>query len=87
MKRAVDEPSTSTGKRSRSRLITVQQVIDTLVDSDSEESEFHQEYVSSSSDTDSESSSDEENLEPYRSRARSIVREGGVSLKQLMGEI
>lgn len=33
--------------------------------------------VSSSSDTDSESSSDEENLEPYRSRARSIVREGG----------
>lgn len=40
-----------------------------------EESEFHQEYVSSSSD--SESLSDEENLEPYRSRARSIVREGG----------
>uniref|UniRef100_A0A0B7A258 Uncharacterized protein n=1 Tax=Arion vulgaris TaxID=1028688 RepID=A0A0B7A258_9EUPU len=31
MKQAAYEPSTSTGKQSRSRLITVQQVINTLI--------------------------------------------------------
>ena len=48
MKRASDEPTTSTGKRARSRLFTVQQVMQTLADSDSDEAEFDQDYALSS---------------------------------------
>ena len=47
MKRASDKP-TSTGKRVRSRRSTVQQVMQTLADSDSDGAEFDQ-------DTDTES--------------------------------
>ena len=61
MKRASDEPTTSTGKRAWSRLFTVQQVIQTLADSDSNEAEFNQDYpLSSYTDTESEQSSDNE---------------------------
>ena len=53
MKRALDEPSTSTGKRARPTRFTIQQVVEALADSDSDEAEFHQEYdYSSSSDAD-----------------------------------
>ena len=45
MKQASDEPNTSTGKRARSRLLTVQQVMQTLADSDSDEAEFYQDYA------------------------------------------
>ena len=67
MKRASDEP-TSTGKRARSRLFTVQQVMQTLADSDFDEAEFNQDYaLSSDTDTESEQSS----ASDYKDRPRS----------------
>ena len=68
MKRAGDEPTTSTGKRARSRLFTVQQVMQTLADSDSDEAEFDQDYaLSSDTDTESEQSSATDNEDRPRS--------------------
>ena len=62
MKRAIDKPTTSTGKRARSRLFTVQQVMQTLADSDSDEADFDQDYaLSSDTDTESEQSSASDN--------------------------
>ena len=68
MKRASNEPTTSTGKRARSRLFTVQQVMQTLADSDSDEAEFDQDYaLSSDTDTESEQSSASDNEDRPRS--------------------
>ena len=68
MKQASDEPTTSTGKRARSRLFTVQQVMQTLADSDSDEAEFDQDYaLSSDTDTESEQSSASDNEDRPRS--------------------
>ena len=66
MKQASDEPTTSTGKRARSRLFTVQQVMQTLADSDSDEAEFEQDYASDT-DTESEQSSASDNEDRPRS--------------------
>ena len=66
--RASDEPTTSTGKRARSRLFTVQKVMHTLANSDSEEAEFDQDYaLSSDTDTESEQSSASNNEDRPRS--------------------
>ena len=88
MKRASDEPTTSTGKRARSRLFTVQQVMQTLADSDSDEAEFDQDYaLSSDTDTESEQFSASNNEDRPRSSgsgsttSRSRSRRG-VSHKQ-----
>ena len=90
MKQASDEPTTSTGKRARSRLFTVQQVMKTLANSDSDEAESDQDYALSS-DTDTES----ENPVPVTMRIDldlvavgqqhlDLDLEGGVSHKQLI---
>ena len=56
MKRASDKPTTSTGERARSRRFTVQQVMQTLLDPDSDGAEFDQDYaLSSDTDYDTES--------------------------------
>ena len=68
MKRASDEPTTSTGKRAKSRLFTVQQVMQTLADFDSDEAEFDQDYaLSSDTDTESEQPSASDNEDRPRS--------------------
>ena len=47
MKRASDKPTSSTGERARSRhfTCTVQQVMQTLADPDSDGAEFDQDYA------------------------------------------
>ena len=57
-----------TGKKAESRLFTVQQVMQTLADSDSDGAEFDQDYcLSSITDTESEQSSASDNEDRPRS--------------------
>ena len=77
MKRASDEPSTSTGKRARPTRFTVQQVVDILQNSDSDEGEFDQEYVSLSDSSDNDyvdealnESDDSDNFQNFAQEAR-----------------
>ena len=76
MRRASNEPSTSTGIRARPTRYSVQQVVDIIQNSDSDEGEFHDDYPSSDdyvealSESESDDSENERQNVARRSRTR-----------------